>query len=356
MAGNLFRLFRIGLMEPFGIDPQRDQVRNVSFRRADVQDGNAQGQNVVNFARMDNAYKWPPRDNDVQVCRAERTRELLDGLIRQALDVGEAVFLREGLYFWMLAAATDKAKNDLRARGERERGFENWPQRMARTVVSRIHNDELVGKTVFGAESVPPCLLEADCHFVRPGRNDLYRVGPGTPLQRAHPHETVKDYDPGGMPERVFQHPEKDPGQGRIFLQPPGGDRLIRIHVQHPVDQPSSFQPDEQRCEKTDQGGRRQRDYYIVSRETHQTPRQADKKNREIDRPPPTGALTQISGGNAANSDASPRLSPRKSDRWVVICPVAGDGMNLVAFAGQMDREVGGMLARRHDIGMEYLI
>jgi hypothetical protein len=74
-------------------------------------------------------------------CRKGRG-ELFDGLIRQAADIREIVFLGEPLNFGELTAAADKAECDLGSRGECPGRLKERVERITGTVIAGIHDDK----------------------------------------------------------------------------------------------------------------------------------------------------------------------------------------------------------------------
>src|SRR5262245_18781908 len=118
----------------------RGDVCDVTRFGSDVQHRRAHGQNVVDLARVNNAYKLFTHDDDVQIRRGQRTGKLIEWLIRQTLYVAQP-----GLtYLQLLASAAYETEHDLGSRFECACSFEQRVEWMTRAVVTGIHHHKLV--------------------------------------------------------------------------------------------------------------------------------------------------------------------------------------------------------------------
>ena len=72
--------------------------RYVAGLRPDVQDGRADGEDVVNLARMDETDECIAHHDYVNICRRERRGELIQRLIRKAEEVGKLSNVRCSMF------------------------------------------------------------------------------------------------------------------------------------------------------------------------------------------------------------------------------------------------------------------
>jgi hypothetical protein len=71
-------------------------------------------------------------------------------------------FCGKALHFSKLSSATHETKDQLGVIGKVPGRFQQCIQRVARTMIPRVHDDELLGQPMPHPESLPSRLVEAD--------------------------------------------------------------------------------------------------------------------------------------------------------------------------------------------------
>ena len=159
----------------------------------------------------------------------------------------------------LLASAADKAKRNVLARLQLQRSIKQRIERMTRTVVARVHNDEPIAQPVFAAKRFPALNRKLDRIVVGPRRNNC--DSPRVAAFSKHPiaHEAVQHDRPRRVFQAIAQHPLETPRRNRTLSEPTRRKRFIRIEIHYPETERSAFQPHKQCAEKGDQRRRRQR-------------------------------------------------------------------------------------------------
>src|SRR5947209_1249606 len=97
---------------------------------------------------------------------------MLDWLIGNGADIGKALVASEGLNFLKFTSAAYEAKRDMGFGFERECGFKQRIERMARAVIARVHDHKLFAEPMFGSKAGAAFRVIAHELVVRPRRND----------------------------------------------------------------------------------------------------------------------------------------------------------------------------------------
>src|ERR1041385_9579671 len=114
--------------------PRRD-IGDMTRLWSDVKNRRAHRHDVVNLARVNDPDELFSHHHYVQVSGGQRTRKVIQGLIRKTLHVAHSMPRSKLSHFDLLTAATDEAEHDLRARFDSERSVEQRVEWMAGTVV-----------------------------------------------------------------------------------------------------------------------------------------------------------------------------------------------------------------------------
>src|ERR1051326_3657286 len=153
--------------------------------------------------------------------------------------------LSEQPYLSNFASAPYKHKANSVALSKLMCGIEQRVQRVAGTVIPRVHHDELVREPVQGTEVFSSNGIKHDFVVLGPGRyrEDLQRIY--SSRQDTFLHETIKDHyvcrTIQTRPKTCFQ---KALG-ARTGPEPTRSDRLIGVQVHHPENKAATFEPDE---------------------------------------------------------------------------------------------------------------
>src|ERR1035437_492390 len=102
---------------------RRTQFRNMAWRWTDVEEGDAQRTDVVDLARMDDAYERVTHRDDVQVGGRERGGKFLYGLVGNAPYVRQSASFSEIADFAKFRAPADEAEDNIGAVLEAFGGF-----------------------------------------------------------------------------------------------------------------------------------------------------------------------------------------------------------------------------------------
>lgn len=104
---------------------------------------------------MNDAYKLVAHYNDVQVRGRQRTRKLVQRLIRQTLHVAQFVTQSEITNLSLLASASDKTEHNVFTSLQLQRSAKQCVERVTGTVVPGIHHDKPIAQSVLAAKRVP---------------------------------------------------------------------------------------------------------------------------------------------------------------------------------------------------------
>src|SRR5438128_2004349 len=102
--------------------------------------------------------------------------------------------LSEEPYFFNSASAADKHEANSLAVSKLTCGIEQRVERVAGTVIPRVHHDELVRESVHGTKLLSRIGIKRDLVVMGPGRycEDLHRIY--SSRQDTFLHETIKDH------------------------------------------------------------------------------------------------------------------------------------------------------------------
>ena len=89
------------------------EIGDMTWLWSNVKRGRADRHDVVDLARMNDADKLVAHHDDVQVRRRQRTRKLVQRLIRQTLHVAQSVLQSKIANLRLFASAADKTERNV---------------------------------------------------------------------------------------------------------------------------------------------------------------------------------------------------------------------------------------------------
>src|SRR5436309_10610917 len=167
--------------------------------------------------------------------------------------------LSERPYLFNSASAADKHEANSLALSKLTCGIEQRVERVAGTVIPRVHHDELVRESVHGTKLLSRIGIKRDLVVMGPGRycEDLHRIY--SSRQDTFLHETIKDHyvcrASQTEPEKCFQEALR----ARPGHEPARSDRLIGVQVHDPEHKAPSFESSQQSRKHADQRRRSHR-------------------------------------------------------------------------------------------------
>ena len=333
-----------------------EDLREVAGPRAQVEDGGADIEYVVDLARVDKADEGVSHNDDLEVASGERSSEVRQRLVGQAKDILRLVRDQKLLNFAEFAAATNEAKEDAGVAREPPGGVEQGVERMTWAVVAGVHHDELAVHAVGLAKALPPGGIVVDVDVESPRRQDGDAVAGHAFAGDAVGHESVQGDDAVGMAEAEARESLEDAGGERTGLEPPRGEGFIRVEVHHPINETRSAAAGEQGAEDRNQGGRGEGDDDVETAEEGQAEGASRQEGGEVNSAAPLGGFAEGGGADADDVDSPPRLASGKAFLRVVVGGAAGEDGDLVTSLHKSEGQIGEILRGGSNIRIKSLV
>ena len=188
---------------------------------------------------MHDAHHVVPHRHDVQIGGAQRFAQRLERLIGKRDDVART----GGFHLALSCPPTDEDEDEARIVLKLDRRVDDRAQGTGQRMVAAVHHDELSFQSVSPSKFVGRARLRTDVVFVRPRLDDVHPVAHIELGQDPTLHEAVHDDDVICAPKHDPIHPVVSPRDEPALRRHTQCDRLIRIDVHHPVDEPRPLDP-----------------------------------------------------------------------------------------------------------------